>query len=84
VKIPNFVLDEASMLTMEARIPDLAEVALRKAYYDALTVSGKVLEAIDGQLVATYADGHREVIRALRPPVAVHCGMKMTLRRSSR
>ncbi|MEY4909873.1 MAG: hypothetical protein RL260_3591 [Pseudomonadota bacterium] len=81
---PNFVLDEASMLTMEARIPELAEAALRKAYYDALTVSGKVLEAIDGQLVETHADGHREVIRALRPPLVVHCGMKMTLRRSSR
>lgn len=75
------VLNEKAMQAMEARIPVLAECAVRKAYYQALTTHGKVLEAIDGRLVETSADGGQRVIRCLAAPVAVAPGSKRVLRR---
>lgn len=62
---PGLELDEAAMTALEAHIPLLAEGALRKAYLQALTLDGRVLEAVDGQLVATSADGAREILRPL-------------------
>ena len=49
------MLSEKAMLTLEANIPKLARNAFEKAYYDALTNSGRVLRAINGQLVETLA-----------------------------
>ena len=37
------MLSEKAMLTLEANIPKLARNAFEKAYYDALTNSGRVL-----------------------------------------
>ena len=75
------VLNEKAMLAMEAHIPELAEAAVRQAYYQALTTHGKVLEASDGRLVETSADGGQRVIRCLVAPVAVVPGSKRVLRR---
>ena len=70
------VLNEKAMQAMEALIPELAESALRQAYYQALTRSGKVLEAVNGKLVETSAEGGQRLIRNLPAPVAVTPGSK--------
>ena len=70
------VLNEKAMQAMEALIPELAESALRQAYYQALTRSGKVLEAFNGKLVETSSEGGQRLIRNLPAPVAVTPGSK--------
>ena len=74
----KFQLSEQAMQSLEVQIPLLAGPAFQRAYYQALTQSGKVLEAINGQLVATLADGDARVIRLLHTPLQVSVGMKRT------
>lgn len=70
------VLSEKSMQIMEARIPELAGHAVNLAYYQALTTSGKVLEALNGILVETSVDGGHKEIRRLTAPTFVVPGSK--------
>ena len=71
-------LSEQSMQAMEANIPELASAALKRAYYQALTHSGKVLEAVNGNLVETSADGTTRFIRQLPPSIKVTPGTRFT------
>lgn len=73
---PSSPMSEQSMQRMEARIPELAGSAVKRAYLQALTTSGKVLEARDGQLIETTAEGAVRVIRPIAKPVAVAIGAK--------
>ena len=59
------------MQRMEALIPTLAHIALQRARWQALTTSGKVVEARDGQLIESYADGTARLTRTIAKPVAV-------------
>ena len=77
----NTLLNEEAMLLMEAHIPELAVNALRRAYYQALTTSGKVLEVRNDQLVETTVDGQTRIIRNIAKSVAVKVG---TIRLRSR
>ena len=74
-------LSEQAMLNLEAGIPGLAQGAFKRAYYQALTTSGKVLRAVNGQLVETYADGTEVVIRRIESPVKIVNGTKFSLKR---
>ncbi|MBV5293552.1 MAG: hypothetical protein JZU58_14505 [Curvibacter lanceolatus] len=69
-------MSEESMQRMEARIPELAGSAVKRAYLQALTISGKVIEARNGQLIETTAEGTVRVIRSIAKPVAVTMGTK--------
>lgn len=69
-------MTEESMLRMEAGIPELAASAVRRAYWQALTTSGKVIEARGGQLVETTAEGAVRVIRNIAQPTQVRIGDK--------
>ena len=71
-----FQMSEESMQRMEARIPDLAGNAVHLAYLQALTTSGKVLEARNGQLIETTAEGAVRVIRNIAQPTAVAMGAR--------
>ena len=73
---PAFHLSELSMQRMEARIPELADSAVKKAYLQALTTSGTVVEARNGQLIETSAEGTVRVIRTISQPVQVTVGTK--------
>jgi len=67
---------EESMQRMEVCIPELAGNAVKRAYLQALTISGKVVEARNGQLVETTSEGNVRVIRPIAPPIAVKIGAK--------
>ena len=69
-------MSEESMQRMEARIPELAGSVVKRAYLQALTTSGKVIEARGGQLIETTAEGTVRVIRSIAKPVAVTMGAK--------
>lgn len=73
-------LTEESMIVLEAGIPKLAQGAFQRAQYEALTTSGKVLRAVNGQLVETFADGTETVVRDLHRPVRVTKGAKFKLK----
>ena len=67
-------ISEESMLRLEASIPMLAGNAFQKAYLHALTTTGKVIEARNGQLIETTAEGAVRVIRDIPKPMAVTIG----------
>lgn len=64
------------MQRMEALIPMLANIAVQRARCRALTTSGKVVEALDGQLVEMAANGTVQVIRHIAKPIPVALGAK--------
>lgn len=74
-------LSEQAMLNLEAGIPSLAQGAFKRAYYQALTTSGKVLRAVNGQLVETHADGTEVVLRRIQSPIKTVNGTKFSLKR---
>ena len=69
-------MSEESMQRMEAFIPMLAHIAVQRARWQALSISGKVVEARNGQLIESYADGTVRVIRTIAKPMAVAMGTK--------
>lgn len=73
---PHSPFTEAAMQEVEARIPELASHAVKRAYQQALATSGKVIEARHGQLVEITAQGQQRIIRPLTPPTAVAVGTK--------
>lgn len=73
------MLSEEAMQCLERCIPELAGSAFRRAYQLALRSEGKVLEAVNGKLVETYADGSQRVIKNLRQPIPVIPGAKRVL-----
>ena len=74
----KFQLSEQAMQSLEVQIPLLAGPAFQRAYYQALTQSGKVLEAVNGQLVETSVDGSSRFIRSLPPSIKVTSGTRVT------
>jgi hypothetical protein len=73
-----FRMSEESMRRMEAQIPELAGTAVKRAYWQALTTTGKVMEARDGQLVETTAEGSVRVVRNIAKPISINMGTKRT------
>jgi hypothetical protein len=74
-------LTEEAMNVLEAGIPKLAQAAFQRAHYQALTSSGKVMRAVNGQLVETHADGTEKVLRTIQSPLKVTLGTKFKLKR---
>ena len=71
-----FQMSEESMQHMEAQIPELAGSAVKRAYLQALTTTGKVVEARNGQLVETHVEGTVRVLRSIAKPFAITIGTK--------
>lgn len=59
-----FQLSEEAMQCMEAHIPELAGSAFKLAYWQALMINDKVMEARHGQLIETTVEGAVRVIAA--------------------
>ena len=58
-------LTEESMRFLEEQIPELAEAAVRLAYWNALNAGYSVVEYEDGALVEVFPDGTRKMIKRL-------------------
>lgn len=72
------LLDEKSMSFQEAGIPELAEGAIKQAYYQTLAAGCTVLEAVNGQLIESSPDGSTRVLRSLPKAVPVTPGQRIT------
>lgn len=69
-------MKEEELDYLEAQIPELAEIAFKQAYWQALASGNKVLEAQDGSLVEVSPDGTRKIIKPLPPRLKVKPGQK--------
>ena len=68
---PTHPLSEKALESLEASIPEMAQAAFSQAHLNALAVSGKVLQASNGQLVELSAEGSVRFIKAIEPPFRV-------------
>jgi hypothetical protein len=63
--------DEKTMRFLEARIPELAEGAIKQAYCKTLAAGYKVVEAVNGQLVESSPDGTTRFLKTLPKAIPV-------------
>ena len=64
-------LTEKEIDYLEQQIPELAEMALRKAYWQTLASGDSVLVADDGQLIDVQPDGTRTVLKTIEKPETI-------------
>jgi hypothetical protein len=72
-------MTEESMRFLEEHIPDLADAAVKQAYWQALATGSSVLVCENGVLVEMFPDGTRKVLKQLEPQTAVKLGQRMEL-----
>ena len=64
-------LSEEAMQYLEEQIPALAELAIRKAYLDALAAGFSVVIAEEGRLIEVFPDGSCVFIKEIEKPEPV-------------
>lgn len=69
-------LNEKSMRYLEEKIPELAEMALKQAYWNALSSGRSVLESKNGTLIEVFPDGTEKKIKKLEPWIPVKKGQR--------
>ncbi len=72
-------LSEKEMRFQEENIPELADAAFKKAYWEALASGNTVLTSENGSLVEVYPDGTRKFIKKLPPSTPVTYGQKLEI-----
>lgn len=73
-------LDEKSMTYLEQQIPELADVAIKQAYWHALASGSSVLVAENGILLEVFPDGTQKIIRHLMPSTPITADQKLIIR----
>lgn len=73
-------LNEKELNYLEEHIPELAEAALKQAYWAALASGSTVLMSENGNLVEVFPDGKRRIIKPLPSPTRVTPGQKLQCR----
>lgn len=64
----------------EDQIPGLAELAVKKAYEDAMNAGQSVLTAESGCIIEVFPDGSRREIKRIEPATPVTRGQIMQVR----
>ncbi|MFT3741816.1 MAG: hypothetical protein QM752_03955 [Gammaproteobacteria bacterium] len=72
-------LSEKAISYLEEHIPELAEVAFKQAYWDALASGSSVLMEENDDLVEIFPDGTRKFIKHLPPKIPVIRGQKLEI-----
>ena len=72
-------MTEESMRFLEEHIPDLADAAVKQAFWQALATGSSVLVSEEGALVEMFPDGTRKVLKQLEPQTTVTLGQRMEL-----
>ncbi len=62
-------LTEKEIDFLEQQIPELAALATRKAYWDALSNGLSVTIAEDGKLIEVFPDGSKKFIKNIPPRI---------------
>ena len=58
---------------LEEKIPELAVLAMKHAYWQTLASGSSVLAIQDNILVEVFPDGTKKIIKQLKPKVQVKC-----------
>ncbi|MBM3191802.1 MAG: hypothetical protein FJZ63_04030 [Chlamydiae bacterium] len=72
-------ISEEAMLFLEEHIPDLAAIAVKQAYWQALASGSSVLMCEGENLVEIHPDGTKRIIKKLPPPVPMIKGLRLTI-----
>jgi hypothetical protein len=70
---------EQTMRYLEEHIPDLAEAAIKQAYWQALASGSSVLERENGCMVEVFPDGSRTIIKPLPPQTSTYPGQRLEI-----
>jgi len=73
-------LSEKALRFQEDHIPELAEGAVKQAYWRALAAGSSVLESKDGMLIEVQPDGTQKTIKKLAPPIKIPLGLRIEIR----
>jgi hypothetical protein len=73
-------MNEETIDYLEAKIPELAELALKKAYWETLASGSSVLEVTNNILYETFPNGAQKIIKHLEPATLVKCGQILEAR----
>lgn len=63
--------DEKSLQYLEEHIPELANLAFKQAYWQALAAGSSVLEVENGSIVEIFPDGTRKHIKKINAATPV-------------
>ena len=70
-------LNEEEMCYLEEQIPELAVMALRIAYWQALATGSSVLQSDeDGVIWEHFPNGSRKFVKQITPPTRVKIGTR--------
>lgn len=72
-------MTEEAMFFLEEHIPELANAAIKQAYWQALAAGSTVLEVDNGKLVEVSPDGSRKFIKEMPPRTAVRLGQRIEI-----
>ena len=67
-------ISEESLDYLEAHIPELADAAIKQAYWAALASGSSVIEVREDALVEVFPDGTYKTIKQLPPQTRVATG----------
>jgi len=73
-------ITEESMRFLEEHIPELAGLAVRQAYWQALATGNSVMQCEGGVIYEVFPDGTREPIKTLAPPTLVEAGQQVLIK----
>jgi hypothetical protein len=72
-------LNEEEVSYLEEHIPELAEIALKQAFWAALASGSSVLISQNGKLVEIFPDGSQKFIKNLAPSISVVRGQRFEI-----
>lgn len=72
-------VDEETLSRLEDQVPELVDIALKQAYWQALASGSSVLEAEEGFVYEVFPDGTRKTVKQIAPPSLVAIGQKLVL-----
>ena len=72
-------IDENAMCFLEEHIPDLADAAVRQAYWSSLASGNNVLICENGAIVEVHPDGSKKLIKKIAPPIPTIKGQRFKI-----
>ncbi len=72
-------LNEKDIQFLEQHIPEMADLAVKQAYWAALASGNSVLVIEDSTIVEVFPDGSRKKIKSLAPPIKIIKGQRIKL-----
>ena len=71
-----FMTSENALDYLESHIPELAETAVKQAYWNTLAAGYSVLQSEDGKIYEVFPDGSKQFVKDIEAPIEVKIGQK--------